>query len=148
MEISSEIKDKKILGKSIAAEARSKSTLRYLNFENFQIGHVHKLWSSANYNQHSVHTAFIQVKLSVGTYILQSNKACFNQFQVSKLCPLCNCEIVSMEHFLLQCGELQRVRDPFVHQIVLLLESSVNTTGRYWTGGGYGATYTGSVNLV
>ena len=59
MEISSEIADKKILGKSIVAEARSKSTLRYLNFENFQICRVRKLWSNANYNQHSV-----QVKLS------------------------------------------------------------------------------------
>ena len=45
MEISSEIAAKKILEKSIVAEARSKSTLRYLNFENFQIGRVHKLWS-------------------------------------------------------------------------------------------------------
>ena len=48
MEISSEI----ALRKSVVGEARLKSTLRYLNFENFQIGHVHKLWSrdSANDN--------------------------------------------------------------------------------------------------
>ena len=120
--------------KSIVKEARSKSTLRYLNLENFQIGRVHKLWSSANYNQQSVHKASVQVKLSVGAYILQRNKARFNQFQVSKVCPLCDRDVESTEHFLLRCDELQRVRDPFVHQIMLLLESSVNTTGRDWTG--------------
>ena len=30
--------------------------------------------------------------------------------------------------------EQQRVRDPFVHRIGLLMESSVNTTGRDWAG--------------
>ena len=120
--------------KSIVNEARSKSTLRYLNFENFQIGCVHKLWTSVKYNQHSVHKAFVHVKLSVGTYIIQSNKVRVNQFQVSKLCPLCNRETESLEHFLFRCSELQRVRDPIVHQIGLLLETSVNTTGGDWAG--------------
>ena len=50
----------------IIAEARMKSTLRYLNFENYKAGRVHQLWSSAKYNQHSVHKAFVHVKLSLG----------------------------------------------------------------------------------
>ena len=66
----------------IIAEARLKSTLRYLNFENYQVGRVHELWSSAKCNQHSVYKSFVHVKISVGTYIFQSNKARFNQFQV------------------------------------------------------------------
>ena len=53
-----------------------------------------------------------------------------NQFQLSKLCPLCNRETEFLEHFLLRCSELQRVWGPFVHQIGLLLETSVNTTER------------------
>ena len=112
METSSKLTNKELLGKSIVAEARLKSTLRYLNLENFQIGQVHKLWSRVKYNQHSVIKDFVHFKLSVVTYILQCNKARFNQFQVSKLCPLCNLEPESLEHFLLRCSELQRVRDP------------------------------------
>ena len=50
----------------IIAEARLKSILRYLNFENYKAGRVHQLWSSAKYNQHSVHKAFVHVKLSLG----------------------------------------------------------------------------------
>ena len=101
----------------IIAEARLKSTLRYLNFENFKAGRVHQLGSSAKYNQHSVHKAFIYVKLSLGIYILQTNKARFNQFAVSKQCPLCCQEDGSVEHFLLRCHDLQTVREPYVHQI-------------------------------
>ena len=56
-------------------EARLKSTLRYLNFENYQVGRVHELWSSAKYNQLSVYRSFVHVKISVGTFILQSSKA-------------------------------------------------------------------------
>ena len=120
--------------KVIIAEASLKSTLRYLNFENCKAGRVHQLWSSARYNQHSVHKAFIHVTLSLGTYILQSNKARFNQFAVSKLCPLCYWEDESVEHFLLRCCDLQVVREPYVHQIWLLLESSMDTIARAWTG--------------
>ena len=120
--------------KSIIAEARLKSTLRYLNFENYKVGRVHELWSSAKCNQHSVYKSFVHVKISVGTYILQSNKARFNQFQVSKLCPLCNRDDETVEHFLLRCDELQSVREPFVRQVVLLLESTMDTTTRAWEG--------------
>ncbi|MEW8546332.1 MAG: reverse transcriptase family protein [Candidatus Thiodiazotropha sp.] len=120
--------------KIIVAEARLKSSLRYLNFENYKVGSVHQLWSSAKYNQFSVHKAFTQVKLSLGIYILQSNRARFNQFAVSKLCPLCLCEEESLEHFLLRCGELQVVREPYVHRIRLLLESTMDITARSWSG--------------
>ena len=44
------------------------------------------------------------------------------------------CKKESLEYFLLRCSEVQRVRDSFVHQIWLLLESSVKTTGRDWAG--------------
>ena len=70
----------------------------------------------------------------MGIYILQSNKARFNQFAVSKQYPLCCREDESVEHFLLRCRDLQIVREPYVHQIWLLLESSMDTTARAWTG--------------
>ena len=53
---------------------------------------------------------------------------------MSKLCPLCNRNDETVEHFLLRCGELHSVRKPFVRQIVLLLESTMNTTTRVWEG--------------
>ena len=59
----------------IKSQAKLKSTLKYLNVESFAAGKVHRLWSSAKYNSHGVQKAFVHVKMSVGTYILQSNRA-------------------------------------------------------------------------
>ena len=92
-----------------------------------------------HYNQHRVHKAFVHVKLSVGTYILQSNKARFNQFQVSKLCPLCNREIKSVEQE--SAGSIcasNRVAAGVIGE---------HHWGRL-DGGRYGTTYTGSVNTA
>ena len=44
------------------------------------------------------------------------------------------CVLCVIKKQILRCSELQRVLDPFVHQIGLLLESSVNTTRRDWAG--------------
>ena len=67
----------------IKNQAKLKSTLKYLNLESFTAGKVHKLWSSAKYNSHGVLKAFVHVKMSVGTYILRSNRARFTQFTVA-----------------------------------------------------------------
>ena len=43
-------------------------------------------------------------------YILQANRARFNQNQVDTICQLCGEEEENMEHFLLKCTILQAVR--------------------------------------
>ena len=85
----------------IKNQAKLKSTMKYLNLESFTAGKVHKLWSSAKYNSHGVQTTFVHVKMSVGTYILQSNRARFNQSTVAKVCPLCQLDDETLDHFLL-----------------------------------------------
>ena len=57
------------------SQARLKSTLKYLNLGSFAVGKVHRLWSSAKYKSHGVQKAFVHVKMSMGTCILQSNRA-------------------------------------------------------------------------
>ena len=47
------------------------------------------------------------VKLISGTYILQKNKARFNQYEVSSLCPLCGIEPEDLMHFMLTCEKLE-----------------------------------------
>ena len=74
------------------------------------------------------------MKMSVGTYILQSNRARFNQFTVAKVCPLCQLDDETMGHFLLRCKELQLTREPFIRQLVLTLETAVDTSSRRWAG--------------
>ena len=72
--------------------------------------------------------------MSVGTCILQSNRAHFNQFTVAKVCPLCQLDDETLYHFLLRCRELQLTREPFIRQLVLTLETAVDSSSRRWAG--------------
>ena len=57
-------------------------------------------------------------KLVTGTYILQTNRARFNQNQVNTVCLLCHRKNETVEHFLLHCPALASLRN---HSIDTLL---------------------------
>ena len=75
--------------KTILQEAENKSILEFLNIASYKPGKVHPIWTNCKHNSNSLLKAYAQVKLPCGSYILQSIRAKFNQYQVSKLCPLC-----------------------------------------------------------
>ena len=59
-----------------------------------------------------------KLKLVTGTYILQTNRATFNQNQVNPTCLLCGREDKSVSHFLLRCSVLDNVRNPIMDNIL------------------------------
>ena len=75
--------------KHVIDEAETKSTPEFLNVKAFAPGKVHPIWINSNYNSNSILKANVQVEMACGTYILQSTRARFNQYQVSRVCPLC-----------------------------------------------------------
>ena len=100
--------------KEITQEAETKSTLKFLNKALYAPGKVHPIWTQCKHNSNSLLKAYAQVKLTCGSYVLQSVRAKFNQFQVSKLCPLCREEDETMQHFILHCSELESTRASFI----------------------------------
>ena len=78
------------------------------------------------HSSNSLLKAYVQVKLSCGSYILQSVRARFNQFQVSKLCPLCREADETLQHFILHCGVLEQTRHSFINEIRKLVGSVNN----------------------
>lgn len=102
----------------ILKEAAQKSTLKYLNCNEYRPGRVHPLWTSAGLNRYSIQKAYVHVKIATGTYILQSNRARFNQFAVSTRCPLCRDGPEDIRHFLLQCSHLESSRRRFLDELV------------------------------
>ena len=100
--------------KEIIQEAETKSTLKFLNKALYAPGKVHPIWTQCKHNSNSLLKAYAQVKLTCGPYVLQSVRAKFNQFQVSKLCPLCREEDETMQHFILHCSELESTRASFI----------------------------------
>ena len=100
--------------KEIIQEAETKSTLKFLNRALYAPGKVHPIWTQCKHNSNSLLKAFAQVKLTRGSYILQSVRTKFNQFQVSKMCSLCREADETMQHFILHCSELESTRAPFI----------------------------------
>ena len=61
-----------------------------------------------------VHT---KLKLVTGVYVLQVNRACFNQNSIDATCQLCHQADGTVAHFLLDCPVLESVRRPVLEAI-------------------------------
>ena len=102
-------------------EESGKSTLAYLNLHDCFVGKVHSCWKSVSHNTRDVRRAIIKVKILTGTYILQYNKAKFNQHDVSPICCLCEAAEEDRIHFLLGCSRLNSVRQKYLEKIRSIL---------------------------
>ena len=105
----------------IKLEASEKSSLKFLNTQNYKIGEVHYLWKNAGFNLMAIKKAGFKAKLMTGTYVLQSNRAKFNQYSVNPTCLLCGDDAEDMIHFLLKCRCLSEPRDQFMEKISSIL---------------------------
>ena len=79
-------------------------------------GSVHPLVRT-NGSTREIPRIAVQVKLVTGTYILQANRAAFNQMAVDPMCLLCKNGTEDLEHFLLQCAFLRNTRERFLDEI-------------------------------
>ena len=52
-----------------------------------------------------------------GTYILQTNRASFNQNVVDPTCLLCKTSAETLSHFLIECATLESIRQPILRDI-------------------------------
>ena len=63
--------------------------------------------------------------LLTGTFILQSNRARFNQNEVDPTCQLCYAESETLTHFLLKCRKLETVRKPILDKFNIVLKDII-----------------------
>ena len=103
-------------------EAKSKSSLRYLNVDNVTAGKVHNVWKFAGTEPMSVTKTHILCKILLGLYILQSNRHKFNQYEVEPTFPLCRDGAEDQLNFIVTCTALQYVRQPFMQTLNSVLE--------------------------
>ena len=57
------------------------------------------------------------MKLVTGVYVLQVNRACFDQNSIDATCQLCHQADETVAHFLLDCPVLESVRRPVLEAI-------------------------------
>ncbi len=100
-------------------QASQKSSLAQLIVETTT---PNKIWSVCKGRTHLVEAATIRARLLTGRYLLQSNRARFNQFQVDPTCPLCGDGSETTQHFLLECVCLDQARAHWVGQMAGIME--------------------------
>ena len=105
---------------------KPKKSLLYLNIESLRVGKVHQSWSSLRNNPVAVKRSIPKLRLLTGSYILQENRARFNQCNTDATCALCRDGHESRMHFLVVCSRLQFVRQNYIERLkgLLYLENS------------------------
>ena len=66
----------------------------------------------------------VHLKIVTGTYILQSNRAPFNQNEVDPTCLLCKTGAETLTHFPFHCAILESIREPILKDIKYILRHS------------------------
>ena len=109
-----------------------KSSLKFLNTKVLSVGKIHHAWRSVPNDPRLVKRVYPKIRLLTGTYILQENRARFNQYEINMCCPLCGDGIEDRVHFLAVCLKLAGSRQGLVDALVTILKSR-NTDVRIYT---------------
>ena len=105
----------------VISEAADKSSMKYININNLQVGRTHQVWSTLSTNPRDTTLAGVKARLLTNTYTLQSNRAKFNQYSVDETCPLCGEEPEDRCHFILKCQKLDVPRSYYLDHLRKLL---------------------------
>ena len=99
-------------------DIKNKPSLKYVNTNALKVGKSHHVWSTVRKSIHDSRRAQLKSKLLTGTYILQGNRAAFNQYQVNSICKLCSAAPETRQHFISECAFLQTERSNYTDQLL------------------------------
>ena len=99
-------------------DIRSKTSLKYININALKVGKCHHVWSTVRSSIHDSRGTQLKCRLLTGTYILQGNRAAFNQYQVDPTCRLCSLSPETRQHFVSECFFLSPERSAFIEKLL------------------------------
>lgn len=102
------------------SDIQSKSSTKYLNPNVLKVGSCHHIWHTVRNSVHDSIRAQLKCKLLTGTYILQANRAAFNQHAVNPTCKLCSEGPETRQHFLTECSFLTAERQSYIQRLTTL----------------------------
>lgn len=102
---------------SISLDVRGKKSLQYLNLSTYTPGKPHPLLRFEARSPYDANRTLQKLKVMLGAYILQSQRANFNQNAVDPTCKLCSSDPETLEHFVLACDSLSAVRETVMYDI-------------------------------
>ncbi|KAH3739502.1 hypothetical protein DPMN_046154 [Dreissena polymorpha] len=83
---------------------------------------AHNIWRSVLPVEHDVRKAEIKARVITGTYILQTNTAQYNKVKVSPTCLMCGNGDETLQHFLLDCEQLEGTRKIGINMLSEIIE--------------------------
>ena len=99
------------------SEIEQKVSVKYVNSAVLKVGKCHPIWSTVRNSVSDSRGAQLKCKLLTGTYIIQSNRAVFNQHQVDPTCKLCSAAPETRQHFIAECSVYERERNVFKERL-------------------------------
>ncbi|VDI37216.1 Hypothetical predicted protein [Mytilus galloprovincialis] len=102
-------------------EAKTKSSLKFIDIDRLSIGKTHLIWNSAGSDTFVITKASVKCRMLLGVYTLQANRHRFNQFEVDPSCPLCKQGPEDRTHFLVLYQHLATVRQPFMESLKIVM---------------------------
>ena len=101
------------------------SSLKHLS-KTYVIGKCHPAVRPYLHSDRDIYRIPVKNKVLTWTYILQTNRAKFNQNDVNPICQLCHkCE-ETPQHFIIDCEALGEDRDPILNDF-----NCIEKTARY-----------------
>ena len=130
----SKAKWKDLLNKSVNSvivdkwrnEIEKKSSLKYVNPEVIKVNKCHPIWSNIRNSVNDSRRAQLKCKLLTGTYILQANRAVYNQYQVDPACKFCSAASETRQHFVAECSVYENERNIFKQRMANYTASCKN----------------------
>ena len=95
------------------SQSKLYTSLKYLS-KSYTVGKCHKAVKPYEFSNRDICRIPVKTKILTGTFILQSNRARFNQNEVDLTCQLCYAESETLTHFLLKSRNLETVRKPIL----------------------------------
>ena len=99
------------------AEVKQKPSIKYVNPNSLKVGTLHPVWSTVNNSITDNKRAQLKCKLLTGVYILQDNRAAFNQYTVDATCKLCHTAAETRKHFLTECSAYTSEREIYSEKL-------------------------------
>ena len=95
-------------------DIKNKTSLKYINKDSLKVGKCYHVSSTVRNSIYDSRRAKLKCRLLTGAYILQDNRAAFNQYQVNPTCRLCSVAPKNRQRFIGECLFLNPERSDYI----------------------------------
>jgi hypothetical protein len=110
--------------RSLKTSALEKSSMLLLTADvnGLSLRKEHPVWQWTESNMRDTERARIKSRMITGTYILQANRARFNNYDVDPTCPLCGDGSEDIHHMIASCTAMKSIRTRYLPSLVSVFD--------------------------